>query len=355
GSIEENARNARFDAYESFLRSGDLLLLGHHRDDQLETLFFYLFRGNSMLGIRGMPRERELGVARLDRPLLDVSREDIVRFGEAQRLSWIEDDSNADLSLDRNYLRHRVIPVIRERWPNMDKVLLQAVRRDEEASQLVDFLGNIDLDEAMTGDGGVSLEALRSLPVSRFKNLMRCWIRRLALPWPSEALLQEAYESLLDSGEDAAPLLTWQGTEFRRFRETVYVIRELPPLDATNPVVFEPGEHLSIAGGEFSAEFVEGRGCRVNAGEEFVIRFREGGERIRLARTKTLKNLCQERVVPPWLRDRLPLIYRGDELVAVAGLPEWHIPAIVASNNEASGTERGLIFHFNIDDCIKSD
>lgn len=350
GSLEENARTARFAAFQQFLAPGDLLLLAHHLDDQIETLLFYLFRGSSIFGVKGMPRERALGQAALFRPLLDVPRKELAAYARANGLNWVEDASNLDVGPDRNYLRHEVIPVIRARWPNVDQVLSSAIDRDAEMVQLVDDYGRLDLDALMAEDGGVNLKPLREMPIARFKNVMRSWIRRLDLPWPGDSVLEEAFTALVTADEDAMPVLSWRGVALRRFQDRMYLTRCLQDHDISQFANLKPGETIDIAGGVLSTEKVKGHGLHVDKGTELTVRFRQGGERIRLARARTLKNLFQENSVPPWLRDRLPLVYLNDELVAIAGLPAWQVPAVVASDHAASGDDDGWLFSFNLHD-----
>ncbi|MEX2489311.1 MAG: tRNA lysidine(34) synthetase TilS [Pseudomonadales bacterium] len=350
GSLEDKARNARFDAFEQFLERGDLLLLAHHLDDQIETLFFYLFRGSSIFGVKGMPPERALGRGQLYRPLLNVSRADLSVYAEKHDLRWIEDASNTDVGPDRNYLRHKVIPVIKARWQNLDSVLLRAIQRDAEMMQLIDYYGDCDLEAVMSPDGGVFVGALRDMPATRSKNIIRSWVRRLNLPWPGDSMLEETLTSLIHAEEGAMPLLTWQGIELHRFKDRLYLTRKLEDHDISQSVRMNPGETIDIAGGTLSAEKVKGQGLCIDESTELTVKFRQGGERIKLSKTRTLKNLYQELSVPPWLRQRLPLVYLDEELVAVAGLPAWNVPMIVAFDYIASANQAGWLFLFNLPD-----
>lgn len=354
GSLEENARQARFAAFEKFLAPGDLLLLAHHLDDQIETLFFYLLRGNTLTGIRGMPAERPLGPGVLFRPLLDMPRSTLVRYAKQEALDWVEDASNTDLGLDRNYLRHQVIPRIRARWPDLDQTLSGALDRSEETLQLIDWLGEGDLAASLAADGGLPLEALGALPAARARNLLRYWIGQTAMVWPPAAVLAEAVDTLATADEDATPLVAWQALALRRFRDRIYLVRDLAGHDNTRSFTFT-GEALDVAGGTLSAEFVKGRGIAFDGAGELIVAFRRGGERIKLGRSRTLKNLFRELGVPPWLRDRLPLVYKDGELVAIAGLPAWKVPPVTARGWAVGEDETGLIFHFYIADRAKSD
>ncbi len=116
-SLERAARDARYRAFTEVIGAGEVLLTGQHRDDQAETLLFRLLRGAGVRGAAAMPVHRPLAGGHLVRPLLDVSRTELVAYADEHQLKWIEDPSNADMQFSRNYLRHRVIPTLTERWP----------------------------------------------------------------------------------------------------------------------------------------------------------------------------------------------------------------------------------------------
>ena len=115
GNREHAARRARYSVWQELLGVGDLLALAHHADDQVETRLWQLLTGREP---GGMPTERQLGAARLVRPLLSIRRAAINRYAEHFGLRWIDDPSNADLRLDRNYIRSRIVPVIEDRFPD---------------------------------------------------------------------------------------------------------------------------------------------------------------------------------------------------------------------------------------------
>lgn len=131
GSQETNARSARYDVFESLLEARDLLLLAHHADDQAETILFRLIRGSRLAGLEGIPLERPLGMGRLFRPLLDVSRDRILAYAREQQIQWIEDPSNAAFHADRNFIRHQVLPLLESRWPAARQRLVEGMERDE--------------------------------------------------------------------------------------------------------------------------------------------------------------------------------------------------------------------------------
>lgn len=202
--LEAAARQARYAAFAEC--AVDCLLLAQHRGDQAETVLFNLLRGTGVTGAAAMPAERRIGVLRLVRPLLDVSRAAIEAYALANHLAWIDDESNTDLSLTRNYLRHEALTALTQRFPAAEIALSQAAANFSEASGLLDELA--ELDWRLAGDGDTAqLSVLRELSLPRLKNLLRYRLRQLGWRVPVAARLDEFARQLQTAGPDRHPEL----------------------------------------------------------------------------------------------------------------------------------------------------
>lgn len=333
-SVEDAARDARYAAFQRQLAADEVLLLGHHLDDQIETLLLRLLRGSGMHGLSAIPRSRPLGRGQLLRPLLDVPLEAITAYAQAHGLSWIEDPSNQGDDFDRNFLRNRLLPLVAERWPGYIGPLQRTVEHAREAAALIDRLAALDLQQCQLQDG-LDLERLGQLDEPRQRNLLRFWLRRQGLPTPPQERLRVGMQALLQAAPDRSPLLEWEGLRLRRYRNQLV-------LDQASDTVQEPfawdlASRLTLPGGQWQVEPSEGAGLRAGLRQQSIeVRFRQGGERIRLAgesHSRSLKTLLQERGVPPWERQRLPLVYVGGQLAAVADL--WISEGFQAAPGEA--------------------
>lgn len=311
-SVENAARRARYEAFDEFLGPGDVLLQAHHLDDQAETLLLRLFRGTGLEGLKGIPPARELGEAILVRPLLSVSRAQLESYAKRHRLTWVEDPSNRDTGFDRNYLRHSVLPHIEARWPAYRTTLARLAGLATTALP-EDTLNNLTFHTRKSHWSALDLEALRSLDEGSRNAALRQWLAQTGFT-PSLAQLQALQKSMLWSSVDAEPVFDLGEFQVRRFRDVLYITR-LTAFDAAQEIPWDGGSVLDIAGvGKLSA--IGG-----SQPERFTVRFRRGGERCRpsgRAHSQRLKKLLQESNIPPWRRDRLPLIYLEGELAAVA-------------------------------------
>jgi len=324
--LEGAARRAR---YAIFAREyGDFIILAHHRDDQAETLLLQLLRGAGPLGMAGMPVLRALpgSRARVVRPLLGVARSEIEAWAREHDLAWIEDESNDDLGLQRNFVRHRILPLLEQRFPAARATAARAAAHLAEAQELLSALAQIDLD-ALGREREIELAGLRRLDPARAKNALRHLCQSRAIPLPSMAQAEELHRQLVEAQDDRTVLVEIGGWQFRRFRGRLYIEPALPVVCAgfREDWTGENALPLLALGGVLRFKPEEGRGVSVNklnrAG--VTVRLRRGGERFQPdARRprRTLKNLLQERGIPWWRRGRWPLLYCGEELVSVPGI-----------------------------------
>lgn len=344
GSMETRAREARYSAFDQFLQPGDILLLAHHADDQVETALFRLFRGSRVFGLEGMPFQRPLGNARLSRPLLAVGRAEILAYAESRQLTWFEDPTNVDLTPDRNFIRHELLPLVESRFPAARVAILAAVSGDARAREQLSEIWAAQLEPHLVEPDALDLDWLAELSEAWMVDLITAWMMRLNVPQPSGKFLASLTEKIS----------RWQTVDetmgefcLHSFNGHLYLGRQLPD---EMPLATELQDQQQVPGGHIANKRVEGQGLREGA---FEVRYRAGGEKLTIRRGRTLKNLFQEQAVPPWLRDRVPLIYSGSELVAVAGLPGWGVPMLVADGWGAGSGEPGLEISLLLTDRIR--
>jgi tRNA(Ile)-lysidine synthase len=326
--VEGAARHARYEVYAR--EEADFIVLAHHRDDQAETLLLQLLRGAGPLGMAGMQELRPMAGsrARILRPLLAFARADIEAWARDRGLQWIDDESNDDTSRQRNFVRHRVLPLIEERFPAARATVARAASHLAEAGALLAELARLDLT-LLDGENGLEVAGLRRLGASRAKNALRSLLQSRALAVPTAAQLDELYRQLVDAREDRAVLLKTQGWELRRYRGRICVEPSRAPVAADFRAAWTGESRLPLLqlGGVLKFKPEEGRGLSVAQlrKAEVTVRLRKGGERLQPdARRprRTLKNLLQERGIPPWQRARWPVLYCGEDPVCVPGVGE---------------------------------
>jgi len=360
--IEAAARRLRHAAFAA--QPCDFVALAHHADDQVETLLLQLLRGAGVRGASAMPvlsqskrplfvgdtvagrvLTRHVGLkpdlrsnglsglknacmGSIVRPLLRCSRREILDYAEAHELQWIEDESNADDSYPRNFLRHRLLPLLGEKFPAYRDTLARSAQHFAEAGGLLDELARMDAAESIS-ENTLSVATIKALSLSRAKNLLRYFLYQLGAPMPQTVQLDDMVHQLCAAREDAAVCLRFAGGawQLRRYQGRVHALRAQGEFDSNLRLSWRGEAELAWSALGSCIEFRQGIGQGVSLaklqGAEISVRLRQGGETLRPfahAATRTLKNLLQEHHVPPWQRDRLPLLYCGDVLVCVPGV-----------------------------------
>ncbi|MEP7096581.1 MAG: tRNA lysidine(34) synthetase TilS [Dokdonella sp.] len=320
---EASARLARYNAIEKLLAPGEIIALAHHRDDQAETVLLKLMRGAGPEGIGAMRTLRKLGPGLAWRPLLGVARAALREYAEHFQLDWLQDPSNADPSLDRNYLRLQVIPRILQRWPEAESSIAQSAAWARSAANFIDA----EAGHAFARTQGLDPSTLRlrewlQLPPALRDPVLRRWLRSLDLPEPTYYQAAELVRQLGEAGEDRQPCVRWPGTEVRRYRDLLYAMTplQLPPFE-WNAKFNGSRLALPLDLGSLRLASADTQPCIT---PELHVRFRRGGESLRLCsgtHTRELRDLFQEAGIPPWQRGRLPLVFSPDgNLLAVADL-----------------------------------
>lgn len=335
-SLEAIARAARYAAFADLLAPGDVLATAHHRDDQAETLLLALLRGSGLQGLAAMPAMAELGAGRLLRPLLGFSRGELLAYAEREGIAWIDDPSNADVGLDRNLLRHAVLPQLRRRWPSLDLTMARSASHCAEAVGLLDeaadeWLARLDGQRPNT----LSVHGLRALPEARCRLVIRRWLTREGFRPPASAVLNRIMTEALGAGLERAPLVAWPGCEVRRYRGDLYALAPLPALPDPcsgqahrSTLAWDGRAALSLPQGLGTLELPLG-GAGV-AG--LAVCFGCSGVRCRAGNgpSRGLKQRYQQAGVPAWLRPYVPLLMREGNLVAIAGVTQCddRLPAL---------------------------
>lgn len=348
--IEAAARKLRHAAFAR--QSCDFVALAHHADDQAETILLQLLRGAGIKGAAAMPvlsrvegsllKPATAHAAATLRPLLDVPRSALLEYAQQHALQWVEDESNADDSYPRNFLRHRLLPLLEQHFPAYRDTLTRSARHFAEAGELLDELARQD-GRSMPGSDNLEVACLQALSPSRARNLLRYFLHTLNAPMPQAVQLDDMLRQLCGARQDAAVCVEFGGWQARRYQGRVYAFPALEAFDDGLVVSWEGEAELPwpALGRAISFRHATGEGITLARLRRapVTLRLRCGGETLRPhpgAASRTLKNLLQQHHVPPWQRERLPLLYCGDELAAVVGVA-------VAADFQAADAEPGIV------------
>ena len=324
--LEAAARDARYRLFGAQLHTDDVLFLAHHADDQVETFFLRLLRGSGVQGLAAIPASRALGCGRLVRPLLQLPRHSLEDYANCHELHCVEDPSNSDIVQDRNFLRVEVLPLLARRWPGYRQTV---VRASEHVAAAADQLAGMvpapaTLFSSM-GDPGIALSHFQAASPQSPALVLRHWLLGQGLPPPDQASLAEFLRQLVQATEQSRPRLHCSAYTLQRYRDGVYLLPAITDALCAETLRLSCGEvvDLPASQGRFWLAPAAADGIRLEPADKLELVWRQGGERCRpLGRpgTASLKKLLQEYDVPPWWRERVPLLYLAGELLAVGDL-----------------------------------
>jgi tRNA(Ile)-lysidine synthase len=323
-SPEAAARAARYSALLAQLRPDEALLTAHHADDQIETILLQWLRGGGLSAIAGMSTAAPFGEGWHLRPLLGFTRDSLLQWARNLGLVWREDPSNNDLRLDRNYLRHEVLPLVQRRWPGSAATVTRVAGFAREALELEAAVATADLTAVASG-AALSLAGLSQLPQARQRAVIRAWLRCAGLPLPSARTLEALLLDMRRAAADRNPRVVWPGAVVHRYRGHLYAAAALAEPPAA-------GEWLTAETSTYALSATQSLELVADVGQGFsrtrlprslqVLRRPLGADFIPAGsqHRRPLRKWLQEWGVLPWARMAVPCLAHAGELVAVADL-----------------------------------
>ena len=324
-SLEAVARDSRYNEFAKFIKPNDYLLVAHHIDDQAETCLLQFLRGSGPKGLASMAARMNFADGFLLRPLLNVNRRQILAFAKEEGLKWIEDESNRQERFTRNFLRNTVMPLLQKKWPNVAKTIMRVSLHSAEADQLLQECAANDLKRvtAQKNNKLLDIEKLKNLSLMRQKNILRYWIQEQGFLLPSTTKLHQVFNEVIDAAEDASPCVHWGNVEIRRYQNKLYALHSAEKFNMHIEIPWDLKSDLKLPVGILCAKKSVGNGLlNSKFSSSAVVRFRVGGEVCRLPKRKCthkLKKLFQQWNIPPWERERIPLVFVDGKLAVIVG------------------------------------
>ena len=340
--IEGEARRLR---YEKLLQSkSDLIVLAHHEDDQAETFLLQLIRG---AGVKGLSSMAHFDDARnLWRPLLNTSRIDIENYAKQHKLKWIEDESNRNVDFDRNFIRSKILPILKNRFNHIIKVISRSSSHLAEAQNLLDDLAKLDLKKHLKSVNckyKIHVKSFNKLSLTRAKNVLRYWLETNDQLMPSKDLLDELLRQVLHAKKDAELRIELsKNCEIRRYKDEIYLVKKNQQIQKNYEIVWQgESEILLPNGSKLKFKKVKGKGISFERikDKQLIISNRKGGESFKpdsKRPTKKIKQMLQESDLPPWERELLPLIFLDKNLACV---PNFGVDVKYQSKSQEDGLE----------------
>ena len=337
-SLESLARDARYQALHAIYDQPSLIITGHHRDDQAETFLLALKRGSGLKGLSAMASKTKQANDFLLRPLLNVSRADIVDYANNHGLTWVEDESNKDTRFDRNFIRNDIMPLLTKRWPSITTTINRSSEHCREGQLLLNELAADDLKDCQCKHKGLIVDRLSLLTKKRFNNLIRYFLTKNNCLMPSTEQLTQLHKQL-NADSDKNPAVKVGNNFLRRYQGVLYLTADFDDVSLWHKDLSHLYNNVNeidstvvlpdnLGQLNFSNETLNNvnkviiRITKPSAGQKVSVRFNHNNPKCLpdyRQQSRPLKKVLQELNIPPWERKRIPFIYYDDILVAAIG------------------------------------
>ena len=334
-STEQESRNCRYQAVADLLGRDEIYLTAHHADDQAETLFLNLMRGSGLEGLAGIPELRNLGSGQVARPLLQWRRAELEAYLLGHGVTWMEDPSNLDQSFDRNFLRNNLFPTLETRWPGVVKRLTRSARIARLTSEALAEFVNSHSSDLLADNHKMPLAPLLKLEQPMQALVFRQWLRRREVPALPEVRIHEFLDQLAGASESSRAEVKWSQWQLKLYHQFIW-LQDLSILRNCARQLWANGMKLELEGCPGKLQL---HGDPVDIPPGWQVDSRRSGGKIRLresASRQTLKELFRQSGIPPWMRLSIPVLYWGDEAVAIG---DWIIADRLKSWLDSNGLE----------------
>ncbi|ADP67086.1 tRNA lysidine(34) synthetase TilS [Buchnera aphidicola] len=323
-NLEEKLRIKRYNIIYNHLFSDEILLTGHHINDQCETFFLSLKRGSGPTGLSSMSFETLFGTKKIVRPFLKKTKIELQTWAKKKKLHWIEDFSNLNIDYDRNFIRNEVIPILEKRWSYFLKNCFRTtIICQQETRLLNDFLRE-RIYKLIKFDDSLNIENFKNIKQEMCTALIRYWILLKKIKMPSYKNIQCIYRQMIFSRIDSNPKIILGKHEVRRYKQSLHFIKTQPSLK--NTLLFWHKNNIKLTLPNNLGYLIKNNNGTVLPGpkenELINIRFQYEGYVLILGRSKKrkIKKIWQEKNIPPWLRNQIPLLFYNNYFISAIGV-----------------------------------
>lgn len=328
--LEANARNARYQAVSELIRPNEIFVTAHHLDDQAETFLLALKRGSGIQGLAAMQAVGFWQNFTIFRPLLSLSKAELLAYAKQNNLTWINDESNADDRYDRNFLRHRILPLLNQRFPAFNEMVARSARHCAEQQQLIEELLQEELAARIGKRQQLDVSGFELLSPLKQQQLVRLWLAKCGTPMSNQARLQAVISELIFAKADRNPQVEWNGCQIRRHRNAIFIVPQSEPLDKTSYTI-SPLDEIRLPQGVLKRSHTELLFCKKSGETDrlplpptlqqapLTVFFHTSGKVKQYGKPmrEEMKKIWQINDVPVWERGNIPLVFYQDQFVGM--------------------------------------
>jgi tRNA(Ile)-lysidine synthase len=326
GNLENQARQARYDAYLQHLTDTEVLVLAHHQQDQAETLILRLLSGAGVAGLSAMQTVDRRKQLTIWRPLLETTREQICQWVGQLQICYINDPTNLDIQYDRAWCRHELWNILQSRYPKMQQALARTSYLMQDANEILNEVLQQDL--MFCGDHEkLDLTKFKQLTAARQRQLLSAWMKGEDTYRPAFEMVQRLQDEVIESKTDSQAALHWNHFYYLRYQnqlyrveQEIYLASKSKRLLPEQELHFQLHQQLQFTSGVFQIESSKIGLSSALFDRKLTIKPRLGGEKIHLygrMGSWPLKKAIQEAHIFPWMRHTIQILSVDNVMLGV--------------------------------------
>ncbi|MEN8409822.1 tRNA lysidine(34) synthetase TilS [Acinetobacter bereziniae] len=326
GNLENQARQARYDAYLQHIKTDEVLVLAHHQQDQAETLILRLLSGAGVTGLSAMKSKDQREQLTIWRPLLDISREQICQWVQQLQIAYVNDPTNLDTQYDRAWCRHELWHILQSRYPKMQQALARTSYLMQDANEILNEVLQQDLD-CCGNEEKLDLTKLKQLSLARQRQLLSTWMKGRDTYRPAFEMVQRLQDEVIGSKTDSQAALHWNHFYYLRYQNHLYRVEQQHYLAAQSKqqipeqtYQFQLHQQLQFTSGVFQIERSKIGLSFALFNQKLTLKPRLGGEKIHLygrIGAWPLKKAIQEAHIFPWMRHTIQILSVDNVMLGV--------------------------------------
>ncbi|MFI4853290.1 MAG: tRNA lysidine(34) synthetase TilS [Candidatus Makana argininalis] len=222
--IEASFRKARYKVIYKNMLNNEVLITAHHLNDQIETLLLSIKRGSGPTGMSGISMYSKFNNSLLIRPMININRDILYKYAEYHNLKWLEDISNNEMKLDRNFLRKKILPIFKKRWPSFYFTSNRSTKLCYLQENLINEFIKKDYNKIIQSNGSIIWNHLISMNVIKVFILLRKWFLKFSIQMPSVKKLSLIWKEIINSKHNSfAKIKIDKKKEIKKFKNYLFI------------------------------------------------------------------------------------------------------------------------------------
>ncbi|CAL4319222.1 tRNA lysidine(34) synthetase TilS [Buchnera aphidicola] len=332
--IEEKARLLRYKKIIKNSYPNEIILTAHHLDDQIETFFLCLKRASGSKGLSGISEIIHLSKNKIIRPFLKIKKCQLKKIAIENQLIWIKDPSNKNIQFERNFLRKEIIPKFKKRWPFFLKNCYKSMLIFKEQESIINQLITEKIKNLSLINNGLNITQLKKINKPIQKLILRNWIKKNSLICPNNNFIKQIFIQLVSNKNKKNIKICFKNFEIQKYNDALYWTKTFPSIKKEILLWknFKNSINLPYNLGKL---IINKLGMKIpypKEKENIQIRFHvKKNEKIFFSEQKkaiTIKKIWQMYSIPPWLRNKIPILYYDNQLISALGVFVIHTKKI---------------------------